>query len=535
MIEKLKEILQISLEKMNIEKNLDEILIEVPKDNNNGDYASNIAMQLTKILKENPRNIANKIIENIESDDIEKVEIAGPGFINFYVKKDYLFENMNKILLENENYGKNSVGKNKKINIEYVSANPTGTLHLGHGRGAVYGDSLARILTFSGFLVDREYYINDAGNQINNLNKSIKVRYNNLCGINEELPENGYHGVEIIKIAEKIYNQYGNNATEEVFNTEGLEFLLNEIKKDLENFRVTFDIWSSEKSLYKENLVDECLNKLIKDNHTYESEGAIWLKTTEYGDDKDRVLIKADQNKTYLLPDIAYHIKKYERGYDELIDILGADHHGYVPRLKAGIGFMGENPDKLTVKILQMVRLLKNGEEIKLSKRTGKVVTLKELLEEVGVDATRYFFASRSLDTQLDFDLGLATSKSNENPVYYIQYAHARICSILNDFKGNIEPIENYETISSEHAYNLLARLYEFPQVVKNSAIKKAPHMITNYVYDVANLFHSFYAHEKILTDDIKMTKERINLIKATSIVIKNALNLIAIEAKERM
>ena len=531
----LKEIIVSSLEKLEVFINKEDVMIEIPKDNKNGDYSSNIAMKLAKTLRDNPFNIANRIKENIDSDLILKVEVANPGFINFYLKKDYLFENINKILQEEDNYGRINIGNNKKVNIEFVSANPTGTLHVGHGRGAVYGSSLANILKFAGFDVTREFYVNDAGNQINNLNRSIKIRYNNLCGENEELDSNCYHGKEIIEIATNIYNEYGNNASDEVIFKYGMDYLLSEIKKDLNEFRIYFDIWTSEKSIYKKGLVEETLNSLKEKGYTYLQDDALWLKTTLFGDDKDRVLVKSDGFNTYLLPDIAYHLDKYKRGYDYLIDVLGADHHGYVPRLKASIHMMGEDSDKLTVKMLQMVRLLKDGEEIKLSKRTGKTITLKELIDEVGVDATRYFFVNKSLDTQLDFDITLATTKSNENPVYYIQYAYARISSILREYKKDIATLEKYDTINSECAYNLLAKLYEFPNIVKLASTKYAPHIITNYVYEVANCFHVFYNFEKILTEDENKTSERINLIKATAIVIKNALNLLSIETKDKM
>lgn len=532
---KLKEILKETLTKLDISINKEDIMIEIPKDNRNGDYSSNIAMKLAKILKDSPINIANKIINEINSDVIDKVLVANPGFINFYLKKDYLFENINTILKEKDNYGRINIGNNQKVNIEFVSANPTGTLHIGHGRGAVYGSTLANILSFSGYNVTREYYINDGGNQINNLNRSIKIRYNNLCGKNEELDSNCYHGKEIIEVAKKIYEKYGDKASEEIINQYGLDYLLSEIKNDLNQLKVNFDIWTSEKSIYNKGLVDNTLNTLIDKGYTYKQDNALWLKTTLYGDDKDRVLVKSDNNNTYLLPDIAYHLDKYKRQYDYLIDVLGADHHGYIARLKSGIHMMGEDENKLTVKILQMVRLLKDGEEVKLSKRTGKTITLKELMEEVGVDATRYFFANKSLDTQLDFDITLATSKTNENPVYYIQYAYARISSILREYKKDIANIEKYDTINSECAYNLLVKLYEFPNIVKQASLKYAPHIVTNYVYEVANCFHVFYNFEKVLTEDEKKTQERINLIKATSIVIKNSLRLLSIETKDKM
>ena len=532
MKEKLQKQIKEALIKMNIDKS--DILVEIPKDKNNGDYSTNVAMQLAGILKKNPKEIAEEIKNNIISDDINNIEIAGPGFLNFYVKNDYLFDNINKILEKEDEYGKSNIGANTKINIEYVSANPTGFLHIGHARGAAYGDALSRILKFAGYDVDREYYINDAGNQINNLEKSIIVRYHNLCGIEEELPDDGYHGEDIKEVAKNIYDEYKADAPSNIFKKKGVEFLLNKIKKDLNDFRVGFDIWTSETSLYENKEVENALNKLIKDGYTYEKDNALFLKTSMYNDEKDRVLVKSDNNNTYLLPDIAYHINKYKRGYDKLIDVLGADHHGYIDRLKASIKMMGEDPDKLEVKILQMVRLIKNGEEIKMSKRTGKTLTINDLIEEVGVDAARYFFATRSLDSQLDFDIELAKQKSNENPVYYVSYAHARICSILREYKNDIKP-RNYSTIISQPAINLITKVYEFEDVVKSSALKEAPHLITNYVYELAHLFHTFYANEKVLSDDIEYTADRINLIKAVKITIKNALELIGVKAPEKM
>ena len=484
MKELLKELIIKSLNKCNINEDVN-IMIEIPSNHENGDYSSNIALQLSKKLHDNPKNIAIKIKDNIESEYIDKIDIAGPGFLNFYLKNDYLYENINKVIIENDNYGSSNIGNNVKYNVEYVSANPTGFLHVGHARGASYGDSLTRILKFAGYDVTREYYINDAGNQINNLEKSIIVRYNNFCGLEEELPENGYHGKDIIEVAKTIY--------------------------------------------------DDTLNTLINNGYTYKQDGAIFLKTSLYGDEKDRVLVKSDDNNTYLLPDIAYHVNKYKRGYDKLIDVLGADHHGYINRLKASIQMMDEDPEKLEVKIVQMVRLIKNGEEIKMSKRTGKSLTLNDLIEEVGVDATRYFFAMRSLDTQLDFDLELATKKSNENPVYYVGYAHARIKSILREYKKDVKPIDRYNTLNSEYCLNLLSKIYEFKDTVINSAKRLAPHIITNYVYDLAQAFHTFYAHEKVLTNNEIETVERINLIYATAVTINNACKLIGVNAPDKM
>ena len=521
-----KALLELKIEQKNVS-------VEVPTKDGFGEYTTNVALMSAKSANMNPRELATKIVENIEDEKIEKMEVAGPGFINFYLKNDYLYENLNRIITDEE-YGKSNYGNGIKVDIEYVSANPTGTLHLGHARGAAYGDSLARIMKYAGYDVTREYYINDGGNQVNNLTKSILARYNELKGLQVDFPEDGYHGVEIIDLAKRVLNDYPESVSEDVLKEYGTKYLLSKIKEDLENFNVSFDVWFSEKSLYDNKQVENTL-KLLKDKgYTYEAEDAVWLKTSEFGDEKDRVLVKNDGSYTYLLPDIAYHMNKYSRSFDELIDVLGADHHGYVPRLKASIEMLGENPDKLDVEILQMVRLLKNGEEVKMSKRTGKVVTLNELVEEVGRDATRYIFSSRSLDTQLDFDMDIATKHNNENPVYYIQYAYARICSILSDSGCNVKPLE-YHKLNSDYVLKMLKKMYEFEDIIISSASRHMPHLITNYVYDLATLFHTFYAHEHVLTDDLEKTNEYINLIKAVSIVIKKSLELIGVQVYEKM
>ena len=410
-------------------------------------------------------------------------------------------------------------------------------MHVGTARGAAYGDALSRIMKFAGYNVTREYYVNDGGNQINNLGMSIRARYENMCGLPLNMPEDGYYGNEIISIAEKIYDEYKEqklNEDIEYFTSLGVETLLNRIKTDLKDFRVEFDVWSSEKKIRESGKVEEVLKKLEDEGNTYIKDDALWLKTTKYGDDKDRVLVKSDKTYTYLVPDIAYHLDKLNRGFDNLIDVFGADHHGYVTRLKSSIEALGYDKDKLDIKLLQMVKLVRDGEEVKMSKRTGKSVTITELLEEVGINASRYFFATRSLDTQMTFDISLATKKSTENPVYYVEYAHARICSIINDLKKDFK-INKFETINSEYAIDLIKKVYEFKNVVEMSAKKQLPHLITNYVYDLATLFHTYYAHEKIITEDEKYTNERLKLITAVKITIKNALNLIGVESLEKM
>lgn len=535
--QEVQEILKKSLTNLQIDYEK-EIEVSIPKNKNHGDYSTNIALSLAKALKDNPTNIANKIKDNIQSEIISKIEVLSPGFINIFISEQYLLKSINTIIKENTNYGKSNLGQGKKVNIEFVSANPTGILHLGHGRGATYGDNLARIMTFTGYDVTKEYYVNDAGNQMNNLGISIKVRYQNLYNIDATLPEDGYHGQEIIDIAKKIKEEYQDTKLNEdipFFKKYGLNILLDKIKKDLDIYRVNFDVFSSEQSLYDRGLVEKVITKLKNDNHCYIEDGALWLKTMDYGDEKNRVLIKSDGNYTYLLPDIAYHCDKIERGFDELIDVLGADHHGYIDRLKASLEMMGKDSGILDIKILQMVRLIKDNEELKLSKRTGKTVTLSEIIEEVGVNATRYLFSSKSLDTQLDFNIDLALKQNSENPVYYIEYANARICSILKKSKNFATNIDKYQTLESQYIYNILNKLNEFEDIVETSASKKAPHIIANYVYDLASLFHTYYNQEKIVTEDIQYTSERINLLKAIQIVINNSLNLIGIIPREEM
>lgn len=534
----LQQIIKASLDKININLDEPDIIIETPKDELHGNYSTNVSLILAKKLHKNPIEIANEIKNNINSKILEKIEVAPPGFINFYLTKDKLHEEINKIITENKSYGKNNTGNNLKINIEYVSANPTGILHIGHGRGATYGDNLSRIMSFCGYDVTREYYINDAGNQMNNLGISIKERYKEVCGLEYSIPEDGYHGKEIITIANSIYESYKDSKLDadiEFFKQEGLNVLMQQIKKDLDTFRVNFDVFTSEKSLYDRGLVEKVLNSFKKNNECYVEDGALWLRTSNHGDEKDRVIVKNDGNYTYLLPDIAYHANKIDRGFDKLIDVLGSDHHGYVDRLKGSLEILGYDSSILDVKLLQMVRLLQNGEEIKISKRTGKTITLTDLIDEVGVNATRYFFASKSLDTQMDFDMSLAIKNSNENPVYYIEYANARITSILNNYKQEIKPINNFHTITEPIAYTIMNKLLNFTDTVVSASVKQQPHIICNYVYELATLFHSYYSSEKFITEDEEYTRERMALLKAIKIVINNSLNLIGIIPREQM
>lgn len=534
----LKEIIKNSLQGI-IELDNNQIIIEIPKNKTNGDYSTNISLLLTKKLNKSPLEIAELIKSNIKDNIIiERIEIASPGFINFYIKKEYLLNNINTILEKKREYGKNNIGKNEKINIEFVSANPTGNLHIGHGRGAAYGDNLARIMSFCGYDVTKEYYINDAGNQMNNLGISIKERYKQICGLDYNLTEDCYHGKEIIEIAEYLYDLYQDTKLKEdieYFKKIGLEKLFDKILKDLDTYRVSFNVFTSEQSLYDKGLVDNTITKLQYTDACYIKDDALWLKTTLHGDEKDRVLIKSDGEFTYFTPDIAYHIDKIKRGYTKLIDVLGADHHGYINRLKSSLQILGYDSNILDIKILQMVRLIKDNQEIKLSKRTGKTITLIDLIDEIGINATRYFFASHSIDTTMDFDIDLALKQSSENPVYYIEYANARICSILKKYKGLNSNIDKYTTLDSELTYTILNKLYEFEDIVITASNKQEPHIICNYVYELASLFHSYYTEEPIITEDKTYTEERINFLLAIKIVINNALKLIGIIPREEM
>lgn len=528
------------LKSLEIEFNYENIVVEVPKVKENGDFSTNIAMQLVKILKDNPRNIAEKIKVELENKEgVKSVDIAGPGFINIFLSDSFVFSGISKVIESNDNYGSSNIGDNKKINIEFVSANPTGILHLGTARGAAYGANLANIMSFAGFDVIKEYYINDAGNQIDNLGKSLKERYKGVCGLEENMPEDGYYGSEIIDIAKEVKEKYGDNKLDsdlDFFKEYAVNYLLNIIKSDLSNFGVDFDVWTSEKAIRAKGRIEESLKILEEKGLIFEAEDAKWLKTTVYGDDKDRVLVKSDGSYTYLVPDIAYHLDKFDRGYDELVDVFGADHHSYVSRLKASIEALGYDKDKLTVRLLQMVKLLRDGEIVKMSKRTGGNITIKELVDEIGVDAARYFFATRSLDGQMDFDINLALKESSDNPLFYVQYAHARISSIINDaLSKNIEIKPEIKSIIDEDSKALLLKVYEFSDVVENSALKKDPHLITNYVYDLASMFHNYYGKHRILTDDINESGERLGLIKTVQITIKNALRLIGVKAIDKM
>ncbi len=529
--------------KFNIENKDNLIMIETPKEKKFGDYSTNIAMRLAKELHDNPFNIASLLKEELEKDElIKQVDVIRPGFINFFIKEDSLSKVIKTVIESKDNFGRSDLNKGKNVMVEYVSANPTGDLHLGHARGAAYGDSLTRILSFSGYDVLREYYVNDAGNQIEVLANSLFERYKEALGLPFDIEKIGYQGKDVKILASKIKDKDGdkwvNEEREETlryFKDLGTELELDKIKKDLDLYRIGFDHYQSERELYRTGKVEKGLEALKKTEYTYEKDGALWLKTTEFGDDKDRVLVKSNGSLTYLTPDISYHKDKFDRGYTHLIDILGADHHGYIARLKASLKILGYNPNELEVLIIQIVRLMEDGNEVKMSKRTGNAITIRELCEDVGVDVARYFFLSKPIDSHFDFDLNLARKQSSDNPVYYIQYAYARMISILNK-DSSFEVKETYSLLNNPKELELMKLMDAFKKEIEEISVSKEVNKLCNYIYKFAQTFHSYY-NDSIIIDDknIELTKERLALIKACSIVLKNALNLIGIEAKEKM
>lgn len=537
-------ILSLGYKDENIIPSADSIVLEIPKDKEHGDYATNIAMRLAKVAKKRPIDIANEIISKLDKNAIHlsNVEVAGPGFINLMIDKKYVLDVTLKINEEKSKYGQSNIGMGKKICLEFVSANPTGYLHVGHGRGAAYGDSLAKIMTKAGYIVHKEHYVNDAGNQITNMAYSVYERYKELYGMPIEMKDDYYHGKEIIQVAESIKTEYGdqfiNHFDLDFFKNYGTEKLLNNLKKDLKSFNVEFDTWFSEKSLYQTGAVENVLDLLNQKEYTYQKDNALWLKTTMYTDEKDRVIIKSDGSYTYLLPDIAYHANKLSRGYDHLIDVLGADHHGYIDRLKAAVSMVGGDSNLIDVEILQMVRVLENGVEVKMSKRSGKAITLSDLIEEVGSDALRYFYVAKSLSTHMDLDLDLMKQKSNENPVFYAQYAHARICSIFKNCQDAgiaFQPVQSFNYIDVETVNNLCLTLLQYPSVIEEVASKRLVHKLTHYIDELSYQLHSYYNDQKVITENKELVMEKLTILNAVRIVLADALSLIGVSALEKM
>lgn len=513
-----------------------EVEIEKPKDIKNGTFSTNTAMKLTKELKRNPREIATTLVDGFECDEyIEKVEIAGPGFINFYTTDKYSNDIITSI---DENYGQHAGLNNGKFLVEYVSANPTGDLHLGHARGGAYGDALIRIMKKAGYDVTSEYYINDAGNQMNNLGLSVQYFYFEKLGLEVPFPDDGYRGQDIQAIANNVFEQFGDSKKDEAveFFTEfGYAHNLEEIKKILGRINISFDNWVSERKLYADKEVENSLNILKESGDLYEEDGAVWLRTSKYFDEKDRTIRKSDGSFTYFAADIAYHINKYNRGFDHLIDIWGADHHGYVARVKSSIESLGHNPEAFEVPLIQMVSILNDGAAVKMSKRAGTSVTIKDLLEEIDSEALRYFFVMRSPDTQLDFDIKTASEQSMDNPMYYIQYANARISSVLNDCVKREITMPTELSVITDLEAEVISHLSTYPKVITEAANKRLPHIICNYLYDLASLFHKYYNQERVFVEDQSVAANKMLMYTAIKHVLVSGLDVLGIEARDEM
>ena len=520
------------------------VLLEEPPEKELGDFATNFAMQSARVFRQSPQKIAAAIRDRLTGDWLDHAEVAGPGFLNLYLKKTVLSDTLRAVLAAEEEFGTLPPNGAPRIQVEYVSANPTGPLHVGHGRGAAVGSALVKLLRTAGYTVDSEYYVNDAGNQMNLLAVSVNARYLELLGKPVEFPENGYHGADIVETAQRIIDRDGDkylSLPEEerlkLFQDVAYREKLAALEEDLADFGVTFDRWYSERTLHPD-AVRRVVDVLLDRGTAYEKDGAVWLRSTDYGDDKDRVIFRDNGVPTYLAADIAYHDDKYRRGYGRLINIWGADHHGYVARVKASMAALGHDPEELTVLLLQMVSLYRDGALVKLSKRTGETVTLRELMEEVGVDAARYFFLMRSLDSQLDFDLDLATKKSNENPVYYIQYAHARISSIFRqaDEAGiAVRDGAELELLTDETEIALIKKIAAYPEEIARAAAEFAPQRIARYSHELAGAFHSFYNKCRIVGQEPSLASARLALVLATGRVIRHSLSVLGVSAPEKM
>ena len=562
------------------------ILIEMPpnvrldhtKDNSHGDYATNIALMLSKQAKMNPVDLAKIIVDQLEeSSFINKIEIAGPGFINFFISDESSSSVVSEIIDQEALYGSSEIGQGKKVLLEYVSANPTGPLHVGHGRGAAYGATISNLLRAVGFKVDNEYYVNDAGRQMDILAVSIYLRYLSLCGDNLRFPDNGYQGQYIKDIAQVIYDSSGEefykksdliftNVSKDgseggdkeshidgliensksilgdsfraIFQV-GIESILGGIKSDLSEFGVVFEKWFSEQSLIDTGLSESCISKLKESQKVYEKDGALWFKTTNYGDEKDRVVVRDNGNHTYFASDIAYHFDKFERGYDKIINVWGADHHGYISRVKASIDALGHSPDKLEILLVQFANLYRGGSKVQMSTRSGSFVTLEDLRKEVGNDAARFFYILRKSEQHMDFDLDLAKSKTNENPVYYIQYAHARICSVFrqaNEKEMEVDHSQaNLSLLTEGIEKNIIKELSRYKSVLESSAIQYEPHQLAYYLRDLSTHFHSYYNACKFIVEDKHLTQARLSLIHATRQILINGLSILGVSAPESM
>ncbi|MEJ2114833.1 MAG: arginine--tRNA ligase [Gammaproteobacteria bacterium] len=558
-----------------------DIQVTRSKDKTHGDFACNVALQLAKQAKMPPRLFAEMLLAKMPEDPmVAKIEIAGPGFLNFYIQENLHGEILNTILKQQSSYGHTKTHVGKKVQIEFVSANPTGPLHVGHGRGAAYGATIANLLAAVGYEVQREYYVNDAGRQIDILTASVWLRYLELCDEKFDFPANAYQGDYVWDIAATLHRKHGDkylHTTEnwmtdlpadepkggdkevyidaiidkaktllnkdgyEIFSKCALDTIIHDIRNDLELFGVYYDNWFSEKSLVMRNSVQTAIKTLEDNGYSYIKDNAVWFRSTDFGDEKDRVLIRANGTHTYFASDIAYHLDKYQRGFDRLINIWGADHHGYTTRIKAAVEALGKDPKRLQIPLVQFANLYKGGEKLAMSTRSGEFVTLRELRKQVGKDAARFFYVMRKHEQHLDFDLDLATSQSKDNPVYYVQYAHARICSIFDQAGVDMQDQSVFnastEPLSNQHEKNILKLLSQLPESVSSAAEKLSPHILVNYLRDVANAFHSFYNEKEnqVLVDDLTLRNARLKLIYATKIVIHNGLTLLDVSSPEKM
>ncbi len=524
------------------------LVVETPKDPKLGDYALSVAMKLSRTLRKNPMEIAEPLVAKLYEllPDVDTITVARPGFINLRLKKDSLTAVINKVIDAGDDYGKNDSGKGRRILVEWVSANPTGDLHCGHARNAAWGDCMCRLLEASGWDVLREFYVNDAGNQIVMLGESLISRYFEYFGKEYPLPESGYHADDVKQIAADIAREDGDKWLTadpqerlEYFMMEGKTRELKKIDADLKLYGVVIKSWMHETFFYENNMkrINDCLDRMQQMGLTYEKDGALWFRSTDYGDDKDRVLRKSDGTLSYMTPDIANHVYKVERGYPMMVNLWGADHHSYVTRMKAALTALGYPKGCLEVVLIQMVRMVEDGKEVKMSKRTGNAITIRELCEDIGVDAARWFFASKDVSTHMDFDLKLARSRDNNNPVYYAQYAHSRMCSILKNPK--VVPFhkqEKYDRLTDEKELQILKMISEFPAMVADAAASYKPNKMTEYIISLAKVFHSYYNSTKVSNpDDPDLTNQRLGLVEATRITLKNAMFFIGVSAPESM
>ena len=528
---------------------LPDIALRRTQDKTHGDLATTVAMELASQERKAPRKIAQRIVKylTIEHSPIEKYEIAGPGFINFFLNQSYWYDELKSIIALKERYGRLDIGQGQKVQVEFVSTNPTGPLHVGHGRGAIVGDVVSSILDFAGYDVQREYYVNDAGTQMDKLGHSTWCRYMELQGNDVPFIEDGYQGDYIYDIAREMIERDGDKYVEmpfekalPAFKTYSCQRILSEIKEALEHFNVVFDEWFSEQQLHDANAIEHVVERLKAEGAMYEQDGAIWFRATGHNDEKDRVVIRSDGRPTYFASDIAYHENKFQRGFEKVINVWGADHHGYIPRMKGVVKALGYSEDALEVILVQMVSLLRGGERVSMSTRSGKFITLADVVNEVGVDATRFFFTMRRSDSQLDFDLDLAKEQSKENPVYYVQYAHARICSIFR--KAAEEGIQlpdiaqiDCSGLTRDEEIELISELCHFPKIIDISAHNLEPHRLTYYVHNLASIFHAYYNKYRVVTEDTNLTHARLLLVTGIQIVLQNALKLLGVSAPEQM